>query len=134
MSSDPTSPTPTGLHRWFPSSRDHELLDSGAAASSSASVTSCSSGPSPAIWDRGLTESEWRRVSAAEFVPTGRTKGHWEPHQSVPDNWEIRYPLTDAHTLHFSLELTRFKHVGLFPEQAANWRWMADRLVRESAS
>ena len=30
MSSDPTSPTPTGLHRWFPSGwRDHELLDSG---------------------------------------------------------------------------------------------------------
>ena len=85
--------------------------------------------PEPhAIWDRGLTESEWRRVSAAEFVPTGRTKGHWEPHQSVPDNWEIRYPLSDAHTLHISLELTRFKHVGLFPEQAANWRWMADRL------
>ena len=61
-------------------------------------------------------------------LPTGRTKGHWEPYQSVPDSWEIRYPISLDQNLHFSLEFTRFKHVGVFPEQAANWQWIADRL------
>lgn len=85
--------------------------------------------PEPhAIWDRGMAETEWRRMSAAEFVPTGRSKGHWVPHQSVPDNWEIRYPLATGAHLHFSLELTRFKHVGIFPEQGANWDWIEERM------
>ena len=129
--SDPAPPSMTsGLHRWFPEGwRDHELLDSGGGSKLERFGDLVLIRPEPhAIWDCGMTRSEWRRMSAAEFVPTGRTKGHWEPHQSVPDNWEIRYPLAGGQHLHFSLELTRFKHVGLFPEQAANWRWMADRL------
>lgn len=85
--------------------------------------------PEPrAIWERGMDESQWRRLSAAEFVPTGRTKGQWVPHQSVPDTWEIQYPLDLGKSLHFSLELTRFKHVGVFPEQGANWDWIARRM------
>ena len=85
--------------------------------------------PEPrAIWDPGMDEAQWRRLSAAEFVPTGRTKGQWVPHQSVPDTWEIQYPLENGSSLHFSLEMTRFKHVGIFPEQGANWDWIARRM------
>jgi 23S rRNA (cytosine1962-C5)-methyltransferase len=75
-----------------------------------------------------MDEAQWRRMSAAEFVPTGRTKGQWVPHQSVPDTWEIQYPLENGSSLRFSLEMTRFKHVGIFPEQGANWDWIAGRM------
>ena len=118
------------LHRWFPTHwRDHELLDSGGGARLERFGEIVLIRPEPhAIWDRGLSEADWRRMAAAEFVPTGRTKGHWVPHQSVPDNWIIQYPLQGAQKLHFSLEFTKFKHVGLFPEQASNWDWIADRM------
>ena len=118
------------LFRWFPEGwRDHELLDSGAGSKLERFGDIVLIRPEPkALWDRGMNAAEWQRIAAAEFVPTGRTKGHWEPHQSVPDKWTVCYPLSPEHNLHFSLEMTRFKHVGLFPEQAANWRWMLPNL------
>lgn len=124
------SSTDLTLTRWFPGGwHDHELLDSGGGSRLERFGDLVLIRPEPkAIWDRGMTESEWRRLAAAQFVPTGRTKGHWEPYQSVPDSWEIRYPISLDQNLHFSLEFTRFKHVGVFPEQAANWQWIADRL------
>ena len=75
MSSDPTSQTPTGLHRWFPLGwRDHELLDSGGGSKLERFGDLVLIRPEPhAIWDRGLTESERDRV----FEPfyTGRPEG-----------------------------------------------------------
>ena len=121
---------PSPLHRWFPHRwRDHELLDCGAGARLERFGELVLIRPEPrAIWERGMDESQWRRLSAAEFIPTGRTKGQWVPHQSVPDTWEIQYPLHTGKNLHFSLEMTRFKHVGIFPEQGANWDWIAQRM------
>lgn len=128
--SPPSSDDAHPLQRWFPQRwRDHELLDSGAGARLERFGDLVLIRPEPhAIWERGMDEAQWRRLSAAEFVPTGRAKGHWVPHQSVPDNWEIQYPLAKGNPLHFSLELTRFKHVGIFPEQGANWDWIAAQM------
>jgi len=121
---------PSPLHRWFPHRwRDHELLDCGGGARLERFGELVLIRPEPrAIWERGMDESQWRRLSAAEFIPTGRTKGQWVPHQSVPDTWETQYPLHTGKNLHFSLEMTRFKHVGIFPEQGANWDWIAQRM------
>ena len=121
---------PSPLHRWFPHRwRDHELLDCGGGARLERFGELVLIRPEPrAIWERGMDESQWRKLSAAEFIPTGRTKGQWVPHQSVPDTWEIQYPLHTGNNLHFSLEMTRFKHVGIFPEQGANWDWIAQRM------
>jgi 23S rRNA (cytosine1962-C5)-methyltransferase len=121
------------LTRWFPDGwRDHELLDSGDGSRLERFGDLVLIRPEPkAIWARGLAEADWSRMAAAQFVPTGRTKGHWDIRQSVPDSWEICFPISPKQNLHFSLELTRFKHVGIFPEQAANWRWIADRMSPE---
>jgi len=126
----PTPEDARSLHRWFPTRwRDHELLDCGNGKRLERFGDLVLIRPEPhAIWAPGLSEQEWRGMAAAEFAPTGRTKGHWMPLQSVPDNWEIQYPLASGNSLHFSLEMTRFKHVGIFPEQGANWDWIADRL------
>ena len=121
---------PSPLHRWFPHRwRDHELLDCGGGARLERFGELVLIRPEPrAIWERGMDESQWRKLSAAEFLPTGRTTGQWVPHQSVPDTWEIQYPLHTGNNSHFSLEMTRFKHVGIFPEQGANWDWIAQRM------
>ena len=133
--SNTTSPlrSTNGLTRWFPEGwRDHELLDSGNGRRLERFGDLVLVRPEPkAIWPTGLSEANWQRMAAAQFVPTGRTKGHWDIRQSVPDQWEIRFPISAEQNLHFSLELTRFKHVGIFPEQAANWHWIVDRLKPE---
>ena len=49
--------------------------------------------------------------------------GAWEYVKSLPEKWEISYK-----ELRFFVRPTGFKHTGLFPEQAANWDWMRQRL------
>ena len=44
-----------------------------------------------------------------------------------PKRWPIRYR-SEALDLAFELEMTQFKHVGLFPEQADNWEFIAANL------
>lgn len=39
--------------------------------------------------------------------------------QPPPDGWQCRFG-----DMVFQLKLTPFGHVGLFPEQAANWQWL----------
>ena len=49
--------------------------------------------------------------------------GHWEYRTELPESWRIRY-----RDLTFIVRPTGFKHTGLFPEQAVNWDFMADRV------
>ena len=44
--------------------------------------------------------------------------------KQLPDRWTISYD-----QLKFHIRPTNFKHTGLFPEQAANWRWMMDKIA-----
>jgi 23S rRNA (cytosine1962-C5)-methyltransferase len=51
--------------------------------------------------------------------------GRWEFRQPLPEQWNIRYgPLN----LTFKIRPTGFKHTGLFPEQAVNWEWCAQKI------
>jgi 23S rRNA (cytosine1962-C5)-methyltransferase len=55
--------------------------------------------------------------------------GHWEILSgNVPEAWTISY-----NELKFHIRPTGFKHMGLFPEQAANWAYMSG-LVRKRVS
>ena len=63
----------------------------------------------------------------ATFEPTGRTHGKWRTAPGTPKRWTIRYR-SEALDLAFELKMTQFKHVGLFPEQADNWEFIAANL------
>jgi len=52
--------------------------------------------------------------------------GRWEFRSSLPESWHIKYG-----DLTFKIRPTNFKHTGLFPEQAANWDWFAEK-IREA--
>jgi 23S rRNA (cytosine1962-C5)-methyltransferase len=67
-----------------------------------------------AIWGPRNPES-WRDAHA-EFKFIG-AKGVWQ-NDGVPESWELVW--RDAR---FSARLGSFKHLGVFPEQAANWEW-----------
>ena len=70
----------------------------------------------PALWKNA--QARFRRGSDDE--------GKWTSTGEIPASWSVRH---DRST--FELKLTPFGHVGLFPEQAENWDWLA-RLVRRA--
>lgn len=50
----------------------------------------------------------------------------------MPSRWTVDYAY-EGMRLRMRLGLTSFKHVGLFPEQAANWNFIYDNCVRMRA-
>lgn len=87
-----------------------------------------------AIWRRSLTEEEWRRLANASFLRDGRSeeRGEWRLRSGMPSRWTVDYAY-EGMRLRMRLGLTSFKHVGLFPEQAANWNFIYDNCVRMRA-
>ena len=63
------------------------------------------------------TFKEWEQMAHWEFVSKGGQSGVWKAlKKDVPRQWSISFE-----KLHFHVELTKFKHLGLFPEQRTNW-------------
>jgi len=58
--------------------------------------------------------------------------GYWETKKETPETWHICWcakSTTDKLLpLKFQIRPTNFKHMGLFPEQAANWQWIIDKI------
>lgn len=76
-----------------------------------------------AYFRSGLPFSEWREKADFEFVQGKGQSGKWKKLTNKPDSWQVSYK-----KLRFQLELTKFKHVGLFPEQRVNWDLIMDSL------
>jgi 23S rRNA (cytosine1962-C5)-methyltransferase len=102
---------------------DYELIDSGEFEKLERFGKYLTIRPEPqAIWDRTLSYKEWEKRATVKFNFKSNNSGDWEKYGSMPDEWNISYhPLS----LTFKLRLTGFKHVGVFPEQAVNWDYIA---------
>ena len=71
--------------------------------------------------------SEWSKMSHWEFIPKGGQSGVWKQlKKDAPREWVITY-----RKLRFRLELTKFKHLGLFPEQRINWDLINEKITSE---
>jgi len=114
--------------RWAPEHwNEYSVIDSGDGARLERFGDLILDRPDPAaVWSRRLGTDAWDKAHA-RFEPTGRTKGNWVPLDTVPEGWNINYR-SQRLQLRFHLEMTRFKHVGIFPEQAANWEYIAENL------
>ncbi len=110
--------------------KDYELLDSGRGAKLERFGEYILARPEPkALWDKSLTDTEWNRLAHTRFTPGAgfgkagkEDSGTWERLRNMPDQWWIRYNGGPKFSLR--LGLTSFKHVGVFPEQAANWDYI----------
>jgi 23S rRNA (cytosine1962-C5)-methyltransferase len=71
-----------------------------------------------------LSEAEWQSKAHFRFVAKDTTQGEWQ-HLKIgtPTEWQMSYD-----QLNFRIKLTRFKHVGLFPEQRCNWDFIKDKI------
>lgn len=111
-----------------PAFGDYELLDTGDFEKLERFGRFVTRRPEPqAIWRRSLPEAEWRRADAS-FRRDGRSeeRGEWRLAPGMPDRWTVEYA-DRGMRLRMRLALTSFKHVGIFPEQAANWDFIYDR-------
>lgn len=70
------------------------------------------------IWDAEKALPGWRKPNA-HYHRSAKGGGEWE-FFDLPDEWTIRYG-----SLQFHLKPFKFKHTGLFPEQAVNWEWFS---------
>lgn len=114
--------------------RDYALLDTGGREKLEKFGRYVLRRPEPqAVWEKTLPETEWERLADASFrrEKSSEDKGEWISKPHMPGQWWIEYPLQD-HALRFRLGLTAFKHVGIFPEQAANWAYIYRQVRRMS--
>ena len=126
--------------------KDYELLDSGRGEKLERFGKYVLRRPEPkALWAPSLPENEWKRLSHVVFRPGAgfgkagkEDSGTWDKVRKMEDQWSITYngeqdPQTHAASyLHNALRLglTSFKHVGVFPEQAANWEYIYRETLR----
>lgn len=111
-----------------PDFRNYELIDSGSFEKLERFGRFVTRRPEPqAIWRPSLPEEEWRRLADASFRRDARQeeRGEWRLAPKMPDRWTVEYAY-GAMRLRMRLGLTSFKHVGIFPEQAANWNFIYD--------
>jgi len=84
--------------------------------------------PEPqAIWLSSKSHDEWLKMAHAIFEREVNSpeKGTWKKLKPMKEQWFIDLKLKGK-DLKFRLGMTSFKHVGLFPEQVANWSYCAD--------
>jgi len=80
-----------------------------------------------AYFHSGMPFTEWKTIAHWEFIEGKNQQGKWKAlKKDVPTKWTISY-----NRLKFNIELTSFKHLGLFPEQQTNWKFIDERLESE---
>ena len=103
-------------------SDDYELLDSGDGRKLErfgrcTLVRPCSQ----ALWRPRLAAAAWERADASFDRDDGN---RWHGRGNLPKEWTI----TTA-GIRFKLGGTDFGHLGIFPEQRAQWRWIRETVA-----
>ncbi len=103
---------------------DYALLDSGDGKKLERYGPYSVVRPEPqCLWSPKLDPSVWARADAV-FDPTdeedaGRWRYRGKPRETWPMGWgEVKY----------NGRFTAFRHLAFFPEQAANWAWLDQRI------
>jgi 23S rRNA (cytosine1962-C5)-methyltransferase len=111
---------------------DYELIDSGEGEKLERFGKYILKRPEPqALWRRSMPLQQWNQMCQGAFRREGRIEdmGEWTRSGNMPDRWNVAFDYGNM-KLKFRLGLTAFKHVGIFPEQSSNWRFIYDSVCR----
>ena len=75
------------------------------------------------IWNTPKEHPGWRKYDA-RYLRSNTGGGRWTDH-NLPERWQIKY----KDYLTFNVKPMNFKHTGVFPEQAANWDFIRDKVA-----
>ena len=73
------------------------------------------------IWKTEKSDRRWNNPSAT-YSRSSTGGGQWSVND-LPKSWQIRY-----NNLIFNVKPMNFKHTGVFPEQAVNWDFAAQKI------
>lgn len=103
--------------------KEYELIDSGNFRKLERFGQYTLMRPEPqAIWNPQLDEDEWNDRADAEFrlEKNDQEKGKWFLKPWMEEQWYETYQHGGL-KIKMRLGLTSFRHIGIFPEQSANW-------------
>jgi 23S rRNA (cytosine1962-C5)-methyltransferase len=105
-----------------PALNTYQLLDSGNGEKLERFGDYILRRPDPqALWRPALESKDWLQADY-KFVRESDRGGKWETTDRAPKSWNIK-----VNGAILRIAPTPFKHVGLFPEQASNWQWVAEK-------
>jgi len=103
--------------------KDYELIDTGNGEKLERWGKYILRRPDPqVIWPISSKDKLWSQAHA-RYHRSNTGGGSWEYFAKLPDEWEISYG-----GMRFHLKPMGFKHTGLFPEQAVNWKWIIEKI------
>ena len=74
------------------------------------------------IWKTGHNDPRWKNAHA-RYLRSSSGGGSWQYYKKLPEQWTITYG-----DLTFGIKPMGFKHTGVFPEQAVNWDFAAEKI------
>ncbi len=105
---------------------DYELVDSGDGRKLERFGKYVLARPcSQAMWRPSLSPAEWARADASFDREDGN---RWHGRTNLPESWTI-----ETAGVKFKLGGTDFGHLGIFPEQRAQWKWIRERCAAKPA-
>ena len=105
---------------------DYELLDSGDGRKLERFGKYVLARPcSQAMWRPARSDAEWAKADASFDRVDGN---NWHGRANLPKEWQIQ-----TAGIRFKLGGTDFGHLGVFPEQREQWRWIRERVEREAS-
>ena len=86
--------------------------------------------PEPqALWKPYLSDKEWNKIANGRFIQEGSHSGNWEVLKNFPERWYIQHKIKELE-VKLRLARTKFKHIGIFPEQCLNWEFVSQQCNR----
>ena len=103
---------------------DYALLDSGAGRKLERYGPYTVVRPEPqCMWTPALPESAWDGADAVFDPSDEEDAGRWRFKAQPKDTWPLSWGQA-----RFKARFTAFRHLAFFPEQAANWAWLDQRV------
>ncbi|NLY42987.1 MAG: SAM-dependent methyltransferase [Clostridiaceae bacterium] len=105
--------------------KEYELIDTGDGEKLERWGTYILRRPDPqVIWPIKAETALWEKVHG-HYHRSKSGGGSWEFFGQIPERWKISY-----NKLSFYVKPMGFKHTGLFPEQAVNWKRIIEKIQR----
>ena len=102
---------------------DYELIDTGSGERLERWGNVILIRPDPQIiWQSDKKDPRWKNADA-RYKRSNTGGGQWQVYKKVPNVWKIKY-----RDLTFRVKTMGFKHTGVFPEQAVNWDFAAEKI------
>ncbi len=98
--------------------KDYELIDASSGQRLERWGDAVLIRPDPqAVWKTDKKNPMWKKADAV-YHRSSKGGGYWETKRKLPSEWTFQW----EDKLKMYVTPTGFKHTGVFPEQAANWK------------